>query len=151
MIIQWDKKMETGIPFLDADHMKLLAIINNIHHEITSPSSGKDELNKLFNDIILYSIYHFNNEETLFKQFGYPSSVNHQQSHDSFKLTIVEYHKSLLSGDIVVVSADIANFLVNWLFDHILEEDMMYKPFFLDRYHEVMKFSATLLLERNAR
>jgi hemerythrin-like metal-binding protein len=69
MIIQWDKKMETGIPFLDADHIKLLGIINDIHDEIISKSVDSKKLHKLFIDIIMYGVYHFNNEEALFKEF----------------------------------------------------------------------------------
>ena len=75
MIIQWDKKMEIGIPFLDADHIKLLGLINGLHDEITSQSIDKDRLYKLFTEIKIYGIYHFNNEEALFEKFDYPDDI----------------------------------------------------------------------------
>ena len=129
--------MEVGIPCLDADHIKLLEILNNLHDEFFNPT-GKHKIKKLFIQFYNVKLYHFRKEEILFKEFKYPHGPVHTSQHKQFSDNIKNIRNSMLSDNY----DDMANILVNWFVDHILEEDMQYKPFFLERYEKVMKFCA---------
>jgi len=129
--------MEVGIPCLDADHIKLLEVINNLHSEYVNPSS-RNKIRKLFASFHSIKLYHFRKEEILFNQFGYPNGVKHTKQHKNFSTKISDLNNNIPLSNY----DDIALFLVEWFVDHILNEDIEYKSFFLERYKDVMKFCA---------
>lgn len=71
---------------------------------------------------------HFTYEEDYMKSINYPDLAKHQNIHSKFYVQISEYYDDLKSGKLVL-NTRIMKILMNWLKDHILNEDKKYNIF----------------------
>lgn len=128
--IQWDKSFSVGTTALDADHRRLIEILNRIHDAWqTDPS--KVELDQLFDELLDYTDGHFNREESKLAARDYPGLASHQIQHDRLRETVLAFRARHLAGNTPdALTEDMTNFLKTWLMDHILVEDMKYKSLF---------------------
>lgn len=123
----WSEKMETGISKFDNQHKKLVEIINNLYSAIQAGKSDQ-VLDKILNELVEYTVYHFNSEEEAFKQFNYPEYEKHHKIHEDLKATVVDFISKYKSGD-QAIGFSLMNFLKKWLVQHIMGTDTKYGPF----------------------
>ena len=130
-IVTWTPLMSTGIESVDAEHQKLIGLINNFYDNL-GKTTGKENLKILLEGLSCYAIFHFANEELLMHQYGYPSLELHKKEHVKFTQTIVSYKERLNSGKLIF-SVETTNFLKNWLTDHILTADKQYSEYIIKK------------------
>ncbi|MCW7480525.1 bacteriohemerythrin [Leptospira kanakyensis] len=140
MVTKWDSKYETNISEIDSQHKKLFRLINNIetvYDENKEHLSGKSRiLLDAVSELEDYTLSHFLIEERVMELNQYPELEAHKKQHDRFTDKILELKNRLTSGDLLTNDAeldqffgDLLNFLRAWLTNHILKEDMDYKPY----------------------
>lgn len=88
----------------------------------------KEDMQKIFMDLVSYTESHFKAEEGVMRQISYPRLVSHHQQHVEFVLKARDLHTQLLAGKFTV-SMDLLRFLKSWLSEHILGTDQQYVPF----------------------
>ncbi|MGA1846987.1 bacteriohemerythrin [Deferribacter abyssi] len=125
--IQWSEKMETGVSKFDNQHKKLVEIINKLYGAIKADRSAQ-VLENILNELVEYTVYHFNSEEEAFKQYNYPEYENHHKIHENLKATVVDFINKFKSGD-EAIGFTLMNFLRKWLIQHIMGEDKKYAPY----------------------
>jgi hemerythrin-like metal-binding protein len=126
--IEWSKDYELGIEQIDLQHKNLVAIINQLHDFISRGTAvSKDEIQDLLVSLTNYTIYHFDTEEDLMERYKYPSYPTHKKQHESFKETVVNALEQFDNDKIN--PNDIADFLKQWLLQHIAKEDTALSPF----------------------
>ncbi len=125
--MEWSSKLETGIKSIDDQHKKLVNMVNTLYSAI-SAGGGKEQLQRLLDDLIDYTVYHFGTEEELFKKHDYPDAVAHKKIHEELATKVVEFRERLQKGE-AMLSYDLLNFLKSWLVNHICVTDMKYAPF----------------------
>ncbi|MBI2239828.1 MAG: hemerythrin family protein [Magnetospirillum gryphiswaldense] len=131
--IQWDKSFSVGTTALDADHRRLLEILNRIY-EAWQTDPSKVELDQLFDELLDYTDGHFNREESKLAARDYQNLAEHQLQHERLRETVLAFRARHLAGNTPdALTEDMANFLKSWLMDHILGEDMKYKTLFTGR------------------
>jgi hemerythrin-like metal-binding protein len=128
MLIEWTPNMSVGIEVIDADHKKLFALVNRVGDLLDS--SDQASLLGAFDELLDYTRYHFEREEGLMRQAGYPGLEPHIKIHRDVTAKVANAIESFRSGKARPDQA-ILDFLVNWLVNHVLREDMRYKPFLL--------------------
>ncbi|MCG6139133.1 bacteriohemerythrin [Leptospira mtsangambouensis] len=140
MVTQWDSKYETNISEIDSQHKKLFRLINNIetvYDENKEHLSGKSKiLVDAVSELEDYTLSHFLIEERVMELNQYPELEAHKKQHDRFTDKILELKKRLSSGNLLSNDeelnqffGDLLKFLRAWLTNHILQEDMDYKPY----------------------
>ncbi|MCG6143596.1 bacteriohemerythrin [Leptospira bandrabouensis] len=140
MVTQWDSKYETNISEIDSQHKKLFRLINNIetvYDENKEHLSGKSKiLVDAVSELEDYTLSHFLIEERVMELNQYPELEAHKKQHDRFTDKILELKNRLTSGNLLSNDAelnqffgDLLKFLRAWLTNHILQEDMDYKPY----------------------
>ncbi|TGK82232.1 hemerythrin [Leptospira noumeaensis] len=140
MVTKWDSKYETNISEIDSQHKKLFRLINNIetvYDENKEHLSGKSRiLLDAVSELEDYTLSHFLIEERVMELNQYPALEAHKKQHDKFTDKILELKNRLTSGNLLTNDAeldqffgDLLNFLRAWLTNHILKEDMDYKPY----------------------
>ena len=125
-LFNWDDKFMTGISEIDNQHKKLIALVNALYDAMKNRNT-KDILDKLLKDLADYTVYHFTTEEKAFDKYGYAGKIGHKKNHADFVNevnSLIERHKK----SEIALSIDILNFLVEWVKNHILVEDMKYVP-----------------------
>jgi hemerythrin len=123
MRIEWNQSLETGCRTIDLQHEELVGMINELHD--TSPAL----ISQLWLDDILqrldgYIAFHFGTEEHLMAKL--PGRDEHASAHiRQHRLFVEQVSKVRAQGgeDFGQMMQDIANFLSDWLYQHILKTD----------------------------
>ncbi|WP_169304183.1 bacteriohemerythrin [Deferribacteres bacterium DY0037] len=124
----WTKEMELGVKIFDDQHKKLVQMINDLY-DTMQQNKGADALLKILNDLVEYTVYHFDNEEEMFAKYNYSRQKEHIKIHTDLKNTAVELREKILAGE-AVVGFNVIRFLEDWLMNHILGEDKKYAELF---------------------
>jgi len=129
--VEWKDEYSVGAELLDADHKKLLGLINNLQTAVHYQTGDEFEKEALDN-VIDYTKYHFAREEQMMKEAGYKDFEAHKQEHQKMILKIdalvMEYN---LQGHEVL--KEITLFLKNWLVSHINGTDQAYSSLLKDK------------------
>jgi len=126
-LISWNDSMSVNVDEIDNQHKKLLDIINELHEAILKRKPRKILL-KILGEMTDYSVYHFKTEEKYFDKFNYPDKKSHVKEHEDFINHIIEFTNGYKEQRILL-SMDMINFLKDWLYNHIMEEDHKYSEF----------------------
>lgn len=118
---QWNDALLVGDPTIDEQHKDLIQMVAS--YPIEKDSNDND----LFEAILDYTGYHFEQEQGLMEQAGYPGLEEHKQTHKRL-LTVLTYHRrKFLKGDMDGWS--FRDFLNRWICDHIMECDQEFGAF----------------------
>jgi hemerythrin len=120
----WQESYSVGDNALDAQHKQILSIVNDLH-QIKDADKDIDVLKALMDRLVQYTMSHFQHEERLMREFGYPDLANHKAEHDSMRRRTRELREHLN----LMTSRDLLRFLKEWWTGHIQSEDMCYVPF----------------------
>ena len=129
----WDPKYSVGIKSIDSQHQKFFEIINEIYYLIRQPNIDLPHISKVVNELTTYADFHLAYEEKYFKEFNYPDAKTHIAAHDNYRTAINKYLLAISqpNTDITKIALDVADFVKDWLSDHILAVDQKYSQFFL--------------------
>jgi hemerythrin-like metal-binding protein len=130
-IIQWDDSLSVGIEAIDAQHMKLVNMINELHTAMKQ-GKGTGVLSGLVSGLKDYAAVHFTTEEQLMDRHGYPEARGHKKEHARFIAQVGEFDENCQAGT-CVLTMEVMNFLRDWLVDHIKGTDRKYAPFFKEK------------------
>lgn len=126
-LIQWNATLSVNIEAIDAQHQRLIDLINELN-EAMMVGRGKQVLGKILEGLATYVATHFATEEEHFERYAYPASAAHKQEHQDFTGKIAEFKQGLDEGRLGL-SASVMNYLSDWLNGHIKGSDMSYGPF----------------------
>jgi hemerythrin-like metal-binding protein/PAS domain S-box-containing protein len=122
-ILNWNKQLVIGIESVDLQHKHLIDLTNQLD-EALAIGANRDTLIKIVNDLIDYTVYHFEDEEQLMVTANYNPALYaaHKEEHQEFvaKMTAVQRE---VKTNIKTLSSDLMDYLVNWLCNHILNTD----------------------------
>ena len=127
-LITWSNNYSVNIKEIDAQHQKLVELVNLLHDHMKA-GKGKDAVGKILKELADYTVYHFSTEEKLFAKYYYPDSRPHIREHqdlvEQVTKLILDYDKG--SG---VLPMDLMDFLRDWLINHIAKSDKKFTAFF---------------------
>jgi hemerythrin len=127
-LVGWDfAKHSVNIRDIDQQHQKLFDCLNELYDAMVQ-GQGRDVIGKVLNDLVDYTVYHFNHEENLFRQHGYPNTASHCAEHAKLANQARALKEKYDAGQ-VLVTAETLSFLLDWLNTHILGSDKMYVEF----------------------
>ena len=131
-LIEWDASFSVGSARMDADHQRLVSLLNRIY-DAWHGGEGVDELGWLVNELLAYADTHFAAEEMALQAKGYPRLEKQQADHIRLKASVIDFRNLHLGGDEpAALTEEMTLFLKGWLLEHILGEDMLYKDCFKD-------------------
>jgi hemerythrin-like metal-binding protein len=122
--IVFSEDLKLGVDSIDKQHGKLVDLINTLIEMEARPSDANSEAQAL-EDLADYIDKHFQYEEAIMKEVGYPDFDAHRAMHVAFVRKVMEFNKQHRQGD-ANLGVDILLFLSKWLIDHIKGEDPRY-------------------------
>jgi hemerythrin len=123
MAYTWSTNLETGHAMIDTQHKQLIQAINDLL-DACSKGKGRDELKKVMDFLLQYTIKHFGDEEKLQQASGYPDYPNHKKLHQNFTQDVKDLAKELdEKGSSIVMVGKVNHVLGDWLIRHIQRED----------------------------
>jgi PAS domain S-box-containing protein/hemerythrin-like metal-binding protein len=130
--VVWDDAYSVGVAAMDAQHKKLVGMINRLAECHAARSSGRsDAFHEVLSQMCDYTQVHFESEEDYLQRIGYPQLADHKVEHDAFVGKMTAF--SMAATDGVQDEAAVHRYLKGWLLSHILESDMQYRAFVQSR------------------
>jgi hemerythrin len=126
-LIQWNETFSVNIKEMDAQHQKLIEIINRLH-EAMRTGKGNQEINSVIEQMINYSQHHFQEEEKLMAAQNYSGYLHQKAEHLAFIRKVNEFKQKADLGQ-VALSISVSSYLNDWLTRHILIEDKKYSQY----------------------
>lgn len=124
MAYLWTADLETGNATIDAQHKELINAINSLL-AACSTGNGRSEIEKTAKFLQDYTIKHFNDEEKMQIQSGYPDFSNHRKYHEGFKVVVADIVKQLREdGPTILLTGKVNSAIASWLITHIKREDV---------------------------
>ena len=124
VIFPWNENFETGLPVVDEQHRKLVDLLNKLASYLAYGVEAI-ELNRVFDELADYAVYHFKTEEAIWEEFlpEDEMSSTHVKTHQDFVVEVVRLKADMDSLSSTLVVDKVVSFLTHWLAFHILETD----------------------------
>lgn len=128
--LEWIPEYSVGVEELDAQHKRLVEIINHLM-DVISDVPKEEDVKQIIGDIVRYKAEHFATEEKYFHEFNYEDTAAHEAKHREFN-TQVETIQRQYEGDTMGFAFAIVDFLGDWLIGHLMGMDKKYTQCFHD-------------------
>lgn len=135
MFFKWKEEYSTGIDVIDKQHRHLLKIGSRIM-SLADAKDGfdhYDEIIEVLQELKEYTVYHFGFEEDLMHRYGFEHYEKHKFEHYFVIKKIQKFEKEDLEERQSEMILKLAEFISDWIANHILNEDMKYKDFFISK------------------
>ena len=126
---------EVGIAEINKQHLRLASYavqFGQIVEELsTREPTNQDwrQIDALFTKIMRYVATHFEEEEDLMHEHGYPEFPAHKKLHDKFTAEMLKLQGEINNRNIKF-KKKMSSLLWDWLYNHINTVDYQYREFF---------------------
>jgi hemerythrin len=120
-LIVWSDEYSVGVPEIDTQHQRLVAMLNDLHAAM-SRGDADEAIDGILRALVQYTLAHFATEERLMQSVEFPDYAAHKSEHERLTLKVVEYQAKAGAGK-MTVSLDVLWFLWDWLQNHISHTD----------------------------
>lgn len=129
---QWDKSLSVGIEKLDAQHRRLVELVNALH-EAVAAQDRNEVVRELVARLKDYVREHFATEEGFMAAHGYPDpeADAHKEQHAFFTRNVFDFEAGCPDTDTPFAAT--FEFLKDWLREHILNTDKKLGAFLASR------------------
>jgi hemerythrin len=129
--LTWSDSYSVGIESIDNDHKKLIHLINNLQTAMDYKTDRLFEKQTL-DEVIDYTKYHFEREEKLMEENGYPDFVPHKATHKNMIEKVNEYVQAYDRDESGAIES-LLKYLKSWLIGHINGTDQEYSEFLIGK------------------
>ena len=126
--IEWTEELELGHAEIDAQHRRIVEILNSLHAAASKHLAGSAE-NALLDELVRLVDEHFRTEEAMMRATGYAGYETHREAHQILLQSVVELRDSLFLEH-ANVNLKTLYFLKHWLYEHMRHTDCELKVMF---------------------
>ena len=122
-MLAWDPSLAIGVAEIDDQHRSLVEKAAQFDAAVRAGESSRT-LQELFDFLARYAQEHFEAEERLMREAGYPRLASHMLEHAEFRrrlATLLPHWES--EGDSTSLLMAVSGFLIRWLREHIASSD----------------------------
>jgi len=125
-IIEWTDDLAVNVPVLDGHHKHLFGLLGELYDAVQSGGAA-DVVAKVLGELLVYTKYHFSEEERLLEEAGFPNLDAHKRIHLSLAAKVANMCEDYTLDPRTVYAAELYEFLSGWLVNHIKGEDYSYR------------------------
>ena len=126
-LVEWHPRMSVGNTHIDEQHQILIDTINQLAN--AEIQNDRTIVAMIIDELINYTVFHFQYEEDLIAAAGYPDLEQHRRIHQGFVRWIRQVREEFTYRTRYQLGSEILGYLRDWLRNHILGEDQLYRPF----------------------
>ncbi|VAW57887.1 Hemerythrin domain protein [hydrothermal vent metagenome] len=120
--IKWTNELNTEIQVIDSQHHRIVDYINNLYD--VRKSHDRNEVEKVLNELVNYTLSHFAFEESLLEDVNYPFINGHKRVHALFIKRVSAFQQRFQLGE--DITDELLAVLKSWLINHIRSDDNDY-------------------------
>jgi hemerythrin len=133
----WRPSLEVGVPEVDAQHRVLFERAASFEAAVAGRAVDC-RLEELFAYLVHYAVVHFEAEERLMREIGYPRRAEHAKEHSDFQQTLQSLMpRWVAEGDSPPLLTSVLAFLDYWLNAHVQSSDRRIGEFLRARNQDV--------------
>ncbi|MDI9441752.1 MAG: hemerythrin family protein [Firmicutes bacterium] len=125
--MMWKEHYRIGSELVDTQHQELFKRVENFIKVVQAGGSWEDRLEEVKTTLDFmqtYVIIHFNDEEELQREIGYPYLEEHARIHADFREEIHQFAKAVEEEGFTEESMqELAAKVMTWLIMHVGRED----------------------------
>jgi hemerythrin len=132
-MLDWSESISVGVPEIDAQHRTLLARAAALQAAVAARESSA-RVEELFAYLQDYAVAHFDSEERVMREAGYPGLQEHMMEHAEFRrrlASLVPHWES--EGESTALTVALLGFLDHWLEVHVTTTDQRMGDFLRQR------------------
>ncbi len=129
--VEWKDDYSVGIDSIDQQHKKLLNLINQLQTAVDY-STGEEFEREALDELVDYTKTHFSYEEGLMRDNDYPDFEPHKAQHEKM-FAKVEEVLAEYEQDQDTAMANAAEYLKDWLINHINGTDKEYSSYLIGK------------------
>jgi len=120
-LFEWNDNFSCNSRIIDEQHKVLIDLINKL---FAAMKLGKSRfvMNEILEELIKYTIYHFNTEESFYIEKDNDFVIEHIKEHKNFAEQVTSFKNEFDAGN-TEVSVELLRFLRTWITKHILGFD----------------------------
>jgi hemerythrin len=123
-LLTWSDSLSIKVKAMDDQHHVLVDALNELHSALMA-GDAQTVTGKLLQNLVEYTKFHFASEEALLKAAEFPGLAQHHLLHLDLVKEVEVFVRRYQQGE-EMINLHLMNFLRNWLYHHILEEDRVY-------------------------
>ena len=126
-LLAWSDALSVNIRQIDKEHRHLVDLINRLY-QFNRQGASRGDIGAVLDELVAYTANHFQTEEALFQQHGYPEQEAHSQVHRHLVEKVVDFQHKFQHG-VSEMELSLLQFLKDWLINHIMKTDKRYSAF----------------------
>ena len=133
-MFEWNEKLSVKNQVLDSQHQRMIGMLNELA-EAAAQGQGQELVDKITAEMEAYAKLHFYDEERLLSRHNYSGLEEQKAAHQHFFSKTQAFKEEHAKGNIVV-SVKILNYLTEWFFRHIKQNDQKFADFLASKGHK---------------
>ncbi len=127
-MLKWSAEFETGVAFVDADHKRLIAGLNDLEAAL-STGAGSKRVPQVLAFLAEYAAEHFAREEACMLRYQCPMAQANKAAHREFGAMVAAARSRIekSSSAAALVAIQVHRELSDWIVTHILRIDTSLK------------------------
>jgi hemerythrin len=122
----WSSRYSVGDDSIDAQHKHIVNLINELYLLLHTRGEGdRIRVREVLDQLVRYTVSHFDHEERLMLACGYPDLESHKELHTRLKRRTAAMRANLD----LITERDLLGYLKDWWQNHIVEHDQLYAPY----------------------
>ena len=118
----WNSNYETGNALVDSEHKEIFGMVDKLLADAFK--SRTDKIKSTLDFLAGYVVRHFDHEERLMDESGYPNAGVHISQHRDFVKTVGELMERIEGNlDSIDFSLEVNKVIVDWLAEHVMGSD----------------------------
>lgn len=130
-LFPWKDEYAIHIEKIDEQHKLLVGYVNQLYEAMKNGNS-QEVMSEILEGLVIYTVQHFRTEEQLMLSHAYSDYKLHKKQHQELekqvKIFIDKYRNNQAK-----VSIELADFLKNWLINHIGSSDKIMGNYLRDK------------------
>ncbi len=119
--LNWSSSYSVGVAVLDAEHRHFFDLLNQLYDSIMDGSASDAKAHTIIDQVFDFAVEHCSREEQMLEAAHFPHIAEIRQHHEYLRRTIQELRTRLIERG--GISMELANFLMEWVLEHVLKED----------------------------
>lgn len=123
----WKEEYAVGIETIDQDRRRMLSLVNNLKAAALC-RTGEAFERQILQELVDYTHYHFQREEKLMEEYGYPDLEGHKAQHDQMIIQVDTFMRRYEERGREAL-AEVVEYLKQWLLQHVNGTDKKFVPY----------------------
>jgi hemerythrin len=121
--MEWDDRLSVGIPLIDTQHKRLIAITNNLYDACRQSGAIYTGFVTALHETVDYVGYHFGTEDKIMRRINYPGYALHKKEHEMFVKEVLKQMHDYENEKTYAPHA-LVRYLKDWILSHIALTDL---------------------------